>query len=544
MGFDLSYIAKSFLNKQRGLMHGRLVPRKCPYFSIVVPLYNSDLKHLQEMINSVESQVYGNWELILVNGSPERDDLRTFLSSLTNEKIKVVELEDNEGISENTNAGIEIATGDFVALLDHDDLLDEEALYSYAMLISEDETIDAIYSDQDFIDENGHFVVPLVKPCLSIDFLRCQNYISHFLAVKTTLAKALLMRSEFDGAQDYDFVLRLWEQTKNIKHVSKVLYHWRITENSTSNDISAKDYALDAGFRAIKEHLHRCNLEAEVTQMERFPCSHVVKYKVTGNPLVSIVIPHTGDVKTLNQCVTSIFEKTDYDNFEIVVFHNGALEENNEYFEQLQHEHPNIKVFSCEGGFSTSEITNFGVENSNGEFVLLLSDLIEAIEPKWLEFMLGHFQRDDVGVVGAKLLYPNDTVQHAGLSLDLNNIGKPFYMFAHTGKDEGGYMDRACKQLDILAVTGACLLTSKKIYSSLGGMDKNLTNDYKDIDFCLQVNKSGKLVIFEPNAILYNHCQDDIPSNDDKNTLSHDKFVKKWREQCIKGDPFSDVKFF
>ena len=516
---------------------------KNPKFSIVVPLYNSNVHHLQEMIKSVEDQVYENWELILVNGSPDSNDLKIFLSSLSDEKIKIVTMEENRGISGNTNAGIEVASSDYVAFLDHDDMLNEEALYSYAMLISEDEQVDAIYSDQDFIDEAGNFVVPLVKPCLSIDFLRCQNYISHFLAVKTDLAKTLLMRSEYDGAQDYDFILRVWENTKNIHHVKKVLYHWRITQNSTASDIHAKEYALDAGQRAVEGHLKRCNLEAEVLPMERFPCSHIVKYKVTGSPCVSIVVPSLNGIEALKRCIVSICENTTYTNFEIIVVTNNACQEISACLEQFQKEHLNVNALVCESNLNLAEMSNFGVERSSGEFVLLLSDSVEAFESDWLEFMLGHFQRDDVGVVGAKLLFPDETVQHAGLSFNPDNVGEPVQMFEGIGRDDGAYMDRACKQQDVLAVSSACLLTSKKIFESIGGMDEGLDGNYKDMDFCLKVGRNKKYVVYEPNALLRNHCSQSHSENLINSASAH-KFLKKWESVYAQGDPFADVSYF
>lgn len=386
-----------------------------PKFSVIVPLYRTPVDYLTGMVGSVIDQVYQNWELILLNASPEDATLQDALTKIADSRVRVIELEGNNGISDNTNVGIEAASGDYVVFFDHDDLLDPLALYYYAEAINEDGSIDALYCDEDFLNEEGEFVAPHFKSDFNLDLLRCHNYITHLLAVRAAFAKELMLRSAFDGAQDYDFLLRLVERTTNIVHIPDVLYHWRISDTSTAKSAGNKGYADDAGRRALQEHLDRCGIAA-TAELTDNACFYHVTYEVVGDPLVSILIPNKDSVKVLKRCIDSVEDLTSYRNFEIVIIENNSVEEGTfTYYEQAVAQYDNIRVVTWHGEFNYSAINNFGARDAKGDFILLLNNDVEVIEPKWLESMLAICQRPEVGVVGAKLLYPDDTVQHAGV---------------------------------------------------------------------------------------------------------------------------------
>lgn len=518
-----------------------------PKFSVIVPLYRTPVNFLTGMVGSVIDQVYQNWELILLNASPEDETLQDALTKIADSRVRVIELEGNNGISDNTNVGIEAASGDYVVFFDHDDLLDPLALYYYAEAINEDGSIDALYCDEDFLNEEGEYVAPHFKSDFNLDLLRCHNYITHLLAVRASFAKELMLRSAFDGAQDYDFLLRLVERTTNIVHIPDVLYHWRISDTSTAKSAGNKGYADDAGRRALQEHLDRCGIAA-TAELTDNACFYHVTYEVVGDSLVSILIPNKDSVKVLKRCIDSVEDLTRYRNFEIIIIENNSVEEETfTYYEQAVARYDNIRVVTWEGEFNYSAINNFGVRDAQGDFILLLNNDVEVIEPKWLESMLAICQRPEVGVVGAKLLYPDDTVQHAGVIMvkcqSIAEEASPGHAFWNLDRDDPGYMRRASLVQDLSAVTGACLMTKRSVFDELGGLNEEFVVAFNDVDYCLRVRELDKLVVYTPDALLYHHesfsrGSDAVGKNMMRFIGEQGKLRSAWSKYYACGDPY------
>lgn len=515
-------------------------------FSIVVPLYRTPLKFLQEMVDSVVNQIYRNWELILVNSSPECVELCTALDQMTDDRIRVITLDSNKGISGNTNFGITEAKGDFVVFFDHDDTLDPYALYRYAERIQDCPDTDALYCDEDFLNEAGEYVAPHFKSDFNLDLLRVHNYITHLLCVRASFAKELMLRKEFDGAQDYDFLLRLVEKTKNIYHVPEVLYHWRISDSSTAKSAGNKNYADDAGRRALQEHLDRCGLNG-VAELTDSACFYHISYDLNEEPLVSIVIPNKDSVEVLRRCIDSIEEKTDYRNFEILVVENNSTEDATfEYYRTVSERYENVRIATWDGPFNYSAINNYGVGLTSGKYLLFLNNDTEVIESGWLSSMLSFCQRGDVGAVGAKLLYPDDTVQHAGVMMiccrNEGEMGGPIHVFNNLDRDDPGYMRRAVISQDLSAVTAACMMTKRSVFEELNGFNEDFEVAFNDVDFCLRVRSLDKLVVFDADALLYHYesFSRGYETGEKKIRFMREqgKLRTAWAEYYVNGDPY------
>lgn len=515
-------------------------------FSIVVPLYRTPLKFLNEMIDSVANQIYPNWELILVNSTPECAELCAALGQLTDERMRAITLDSNKGISGNTNFGITEATGDYVVFFDHDDTLDPFALYRYAERIQDCPDTDALYCDEDFLNEAGEYVAPHFKSDFNLDLLRVHNYITHLLCVRASFAKELMLRKEFDGAQDYDFLLRLVERTQNIYHVPEVLYHWRISDTSTAKSAGNKNYADDAGRRALQEHLDRCGLNgtAELTDSA---CFYHISYGLNEEPLVSIVIPNKDSVEVLRRCIDSIVKKTDYRNFEILVVENNSTEDATfEYYGAVSEQYENVRIVTWDGPFNYSAINNYGVGLTSGKYLLFLNNDTEVIESGWLSSMLSFCQREDVGAVGAKLLYPDDTVQHAGVMMiccrNEGEMGGPIHVFNNLDRDDPGYMRRAVISQDLSAVTAACMMTKRSVFEELNGFNEDFEVAFNDVDFCLRVRSLDKLVVFDADALLYHYesFSRGYETGEKKIRFMREqgKLRTAWAEYYVNGDPY------
>ncbi|WP_276867782.1 glycosyltransferase family 2 protein [Enorma massiliensis] len=516
-------------------------------FSIVVPLFNTPVPFLREMIDSVYSQFYQKWELLLVNSTPENNELTKELQQIRDSRVKVIALDKNYGIAGNTNRGIEAASGDYIVFFDHDDLLDPMALFEYASVLRDDAGVDAIYCDEDFLNEEGSFVAPHFKSDFNLDLLRCHNYITHLLAVRAPFAKELRLDSSFDGAQDYDFLLRLVERTDKIAHVSKVLYHWRISDSSTAKSADNKGYADDAGRRALQAHYNRLGIAARAEATESSCFYHTV-YEVLGNPKVSVIIPNKDSVAVLDRCLNSIADKTSYDNFEVIVVENNSESpETFDYYQSASDRFPFLRVVTWDGPFNYSAINNFGAGFATGDYYLLLNNDVEVIDPDWMRSMVSVCQRSDVGVVGAKLLYPDDTVQHAGVFMitcgSVNELGGPAHAFTHLDRSDAGYMRRASLVQDVSIVTGACLMTSRDVFEELNGLDEDFVVAFNDVDYCLRVRKSGRLVVYNPDALLYHY--ESFSRGSDSSGKNAERFIKeqgklraRWSEYYLGGDPY------
>ena len=515
-------------------------------FSVIVPLFNTPENYLKEMIESVRTQTYKNWELCLADGS---DGEHSYIESIVNdyknqdERIKYRKLEKNLGISENTNACIDMATGDYIALFDHDDLLHPSALYEYAKVIN-DKQADFIYCDEDkFTNLGKGFFDAHFKPDFAVDNLRSNNYICHFTVFKKSLLdKAGKFRKEFDGSQDHDIILRLTEKAERIEHIPKILYHWRVSSVSVASDPYAKPYTIQAGLDAVAEHLERVGLKGTVSSSPIHPNIYRIKYEIKDNPLVSILIPNYNHVEELSLCINSILQKSTYQNYEIIIIENNSNAETFEYYESLK-DNPKIRVvvYKPEAGFNYSAINNFGAKYASGDYILLLNNDVEIISPEWIEEMLMFCQRDDVGAVGAKLYYPDDTIQHAGVILGVLTLAG--HAFKNLPRNSNGYFGRASYQQDLSACTAACLMIKKSVFEEVGGFDEDLAVAFNDIDLCMKIRKKDYLIVFTPYAELYHYESqsrgiEDTPEKRERFSGEIQLFRKKWQAELDKGDPY------
>lgn len=475
-----------------------------PLISILVPVYNTPESFLKQMIQSVRAQTYGNWELCIANANPGNKEVGDILriASEKDKRIRVTDVPENEGIAQNTNAALKIASGEYMGLLDHDDLLTKDALYEVVKALNQQEKPEMIYSDEDKVttDLTEHFQ-PYMKPDFNLDLLRSNNYICHFFVAKKSLIEDVgAFRGEFNGAQDYDLILRCSEKAAGIAHIPRILYHWRVHKASTADNPASKMYAFDAGKRAIEEHLKRCGQDGEVSHAKDLGY-YRVKYKVKGSPLVSIIIPNKDEVESLDKCLQSI-EKSTYKNYEIIVVENNSVkDETFAYYKKI--EAKGVKVVYWEKGFNYSAINNYGASYAKGDYLLLLNNDVEVITPDWLEEMLGNCQRKEVGIVGVKLYYPDDTVQHAGIIVGIGGVAGN--IFVGLPRRYTGYFHKASVQQDLSAVTAACMMVKRSVYEAVKGLDEKLQVAFNDVDFCLRVRKAGYLVVYNPYAELYHY---------------------------------------
>ena len=523
-------------------------------FSILVPLYNTPERFLREMIESVTAQTYGKWELCLADGS---DDAHDFVGRICQEyrqkdsRIKYQKLVKNEGISGNTNECYKMATGNYIALFDHDDLLHPCVLFAYMQAICEKDA-DYIYCDEATFKGNSinHMITMHFKPDYAPDNLLANNYICHFSVFSRELLESgELFRSQFDGSQDHDMILRLTAKAKHIVHIPRILYYWRSHKGSVASSIDAKTYAIDAAKGAVADHLTKLgyrNFEIESTRA--FATIFRIKYELTSRPLVSIIIPNKDHVDDLSRCVESIINLSTYDNYEIVIVENNSeTAEIRTYYEEISR-HPRVQVVEYKGDFNYSKINNFGVQYAKGEYLLLLNNDTEVITPDWMEELLMYAMRKDVGVVGAKLYYPDKTIQHAGIVIGLGAHRTAGHTHYRIPEANVGYMGRLCYAQDVTAVTGACMMVSKALYEELGGLDESFTVALNDVDFCLRVREKGFLNIFTPFAELY-HYESKSRGSDKKDERAlryqqeSDRFRVKWADALAKGEPYYNPNF-
>ena len=478
-----------------------------PKFSVVVPLYHTPAKFLKDLVRSMMYQSYANWELCLVNASPEDVQLTSLLENwaMRDKRIRVIRLEKNLGIAQNTNAGIAASTGEFIAFLDHDDFLEPDALFCYADALNKDKTIDVFYSDEDKTDEYAaHYFYPHFKSDFNIDLLHANNYMCHFLAVRKSLVDTVGgLNEKFDGAQDYDFVLRLTENTKKIYHCPRILYHWRCSNQSTAANQGNKMYAIHAGKAALNVHYKRIGWNARA-QEGAVDGWYQTKFTLKEEPLVSILIPNKDHTDDLDVCLNSFFERADYQNYEfIIIENNSVLPETFAYYEKIEKEHDNVKVVYWEAGFNYSAINNFGFKFAKGDYIMLLNNDVELITPDIFQSMLGFCMRPEVGIVGAKLLYNDHTVQHAGVLVGAGGLADHVFKGIH--EDDPGYMGRAISSQDVSAVTAACLLVKRSVYEEVGGLEDEFQVAFNDVDFCLKVRKAGYLIVYDADVKLFHY---------------------------------------
>lgn len=517
-----------------------------PLISIVIPLYNTPVPYLKELLDSVQAQTYPNFQLCLADGSDNSrtgDYIRENYG--TDKRIQYKLLENNAGISENTNEAIKMATGEFIMFSDHDDTLAPNALFEIVKEMNEHPGTDVVYTDEDKVTMDGkRYFDPHFKPDFNLDMLRCNNYICHIFVVKREILEQVgMLRKEFDGAQDFDFILRCCEKAENIRHVAKILYHWRNHPASTAGNPESKMYAYEAGRNAVQAHYDRIGMKAEVSMTEQWG-RYRTKLFVEGEPLVTIIIPNKDHKKELKTCVDSLFEKTSYQNFEILIIENNSTgKEIFAYYKELEAAHENVRVLTWEKEFNYSAINNFGAEHARGEYLLLLNNDIEVKTENWMEEMLSYCQREDVGIVGAKLLFPNEKIQHAGVILGMGPSGTAGHLFYNFPGDQFVYAGRSQTTQDLSAVTAACMMVKKELYQKVGGMDEAFQVAFNDIDFCLRVRETGKLVVFQAYAELYHHeslTRGYETSQKNKKRFKEEikLFKTRWKDILEAGDPY------
>ncbi len=513
--------------------------------SIVVPLYNTPKQFLREMIQSLLDQTYSDWELCMADGS---DDEHDYVQRICKEyarkdnRIKYQKLKKNLGISGNTNACLEMVTGDYIALLDHDDLLHPAALHDVMKAICEQDA-DFIYTDESsFHKDTKDAFCPHFKPDFAPDSLRGLNYICHLAVFKKKLLdEAGMFRPECDGSQDYDMILRLTEKAQRIIHIPEILYYWRAHKGSTAESIAAKPYVIQAAHKALSDHLERIGIKGEVLDSV-VPSVYRIKYEIIGTPLISIMIPNYEHKAELETCLNSIFEKSTYTNFEIIVIENNSKsDEIFAYYDEIQKKWSNVKVVLWDGPFNYSAINNYGVAFAKGEHILLLNNDIEVITPDWIQEMLMFSQRSDVGAVGAMLYYPDDTIQHAGVILGIGGVGGHSHKYFK--RNDYGYMSRLTYAQNLSAVTAACLMVKKSIWDQLGGLDEDFQVAFNDVDFCMRIRQAGYLNVWTPFAELYHYESksrgiEDTSVKRKRFESEVRRFQARWTKELAAGDPY------
>ena len=523
-----------------------------PKISVVVPLYNTPLPFLKQMIESVTGQSYQNWQLVLADASDEAHANVGAVArkyAARDERITYKKLAENQGIAGNTNQGFALANGDWLTLLDHDDVLYRNALHEVAKAAVAG--ADFVYSDEIVLSADlKHLVDYHFKPDFEPDYLRGCNYITHLAAFSRGLFEATGggERVEYDGSQDFELILRLTEKAKKIVHIPYALYIWRSHAASTASSMDAKPYALAAGERALNDHLKRVGLAGEATRIPGCPGAYRVRYELTGTPLISIMIPNKDHVEDLSRCLESLYKYAGYSRFEVIVIENNSTDPATfKYYEKAKQQFANLQVVKYEGGFNFSAINNFGRKFAKGEQLLLLNNDVELLSEGFLAEMLMYSQRPDVGCVGAKLYFPDDTIQHAGVFLGIN--GTAGHSHKSHPRASAGDLYRLATPQDLMAVTGACLMVKASLYDACGGLDEEkFAVAYNDIDLCLKLWQQGLLNVFTPFAEAYHHESksrglDTLSENAKRYEREKANFIEKYTPLIQKGDPYYNRHF-
>lgn len=563
------YGIASFPNEERRRREEETVFPHMVKFSILVPLYNTPKEYLTAMLDSVIAQTYQNWELCLADGSDvghaDGSDVgHAYVGEICREyqkadrercggreRIIYQKLERNEGISGNTNRCLALATGEYIGLFDHDDILHPSVLYEYAKAINE-QGADYLYCDETTFKNNdiNKMLTMHFKPDYAIDNLRANNYICHFSVFhRHLLDGSELFRTKYDGSQDHDMILRLTDKAKKVVHVPKLMYYWRSHAGSVASGIQAKTYAVDAAKGAVADHLRNHGYtHFKITSTRAFETIFKISYQIIGNPKISIVIANKDHEPDLRRCITSIMEKSTYDNYEIIIVENNSeTPEIQKYYEELR-ENERIKIITYQGVFNYSAVNNLGVKEAEGEYILLLNNDTQVITVNWMEELLMYAQREDVGAAGAKLYYGDKTIQHAGVVLGLGahrTAGHSHYM---QHRENLGYMGRLCYAQNVSAVTGACLMVSKELFEKAGGLDESFAISLNDVDFCIKLREMGYLNVFTPFAELYHYESvsrglDDQGEKAARYNEESARFREKWKEVLEKGDPYYNPNF-
>lgn len=517
-----------------------------PKISIVVPLYKTPKQYLEELIASIREQTYENWELCLSDGSGEDSPLLNVLQNYeaTDNRIKVVYSKRSMQISENTNEALKIASGDYIAFADHDDLLAPNALYECVCELNKDANIDIIYTDEDKVDMTGQiYFMPHFKSDFNPDMLCSVNYFCHlFLVKRCVFEKVGFLNAEFDGAQDYDFVLRCIEVTENIKHIPKILYHWRAHRDSTAESPESKNYAFESGKRVVQAHLARRGVAASV-EGTIYKGLYRVRYNLQGSPLLSIVILDEGHPEWLERCIALIEARSRYKNYEIIVFGNQDSEQmKTDYYEKIKEIYSKIKIVNSKKKMiNKAAKQNYAAKYTNGEYILFLKCDLEIVNAECLEELLGCAMRKNVGIVGGRVYYSDGTIQHAGIIVEKNDVAR--CVFQGALHDDPGYFWRIQTMQNYSAVSSTCMLIKKTVFEEVGGFEESFLEAFEDVDLCMRVIEAGYLNVYNPYAELRyidkrKECF--LAKRKKGRRLYSDRilFQKRWAKQLEQGDPY------
>ncbi len=570
---------ESFPSEEQAKKERETIFDYMPQISILVPLYNTDETMLKEMIDSVLYQTYENWQLCLADGS---DAAHAYVEEIcaqyiaregAKNRIVYRRLEKNEGISGNTNQCYKMATGEYIGLFDHDDILHPSVLFEYVKAINE-QGADYLYCDETTFQSGdiNHMLTMHFKPDYAPDNLRANNYICHFSVFKRTLLEGTeLFRSKFDGSQDHDMILRLTDRAEKVVHIPKLMYYWRCHPASVASNIGAKTYAIDAARGAVADHLRSHGYDNfKITSTRAFETIFKIRYEINGNPKISIVIANKDHAVDLKRCISSIYEKSTYENWEIIVVENNSTEDSTwAYYKELTGKDVKaeaaqkngayagsvsadgkvrVVVYEANGTFNYSAVNNFGVSFATGEYILLLNNDTEVITVNWLEELLMYAQREDVGAVGGKLYYPDKTIQHAGVVLALGAHRTAGHSHYKQPKANLGYMGRLCYAQNVSAVTGACLMVKKALFDEVGGLEESFAISLNDVDFCLKLRARGYLNVFTPFAECFHYESisrglDDHGEKAERYNRESEQFRNKWKEVLEAGDPYYNPNF-
>lgn len=475
-----------------------------PLISVIIPVYNAEPTFLRECLDSVLSQTYKNFEICIADdASTSKETIAILKEYEKNPKVKIVYRKKNGHISKASNDALKLASGEFVALVDNDDTLPENALYEVVRVLNKDKKIDMVYTDEDKIDEEGSFCFPNFKPDFAPDTFMSVNYISHLGVLRRSIVEKIGgFRVGFEGAQDYDLYLRFFEKTNRVYHIPKILYHWRMADGSTAKNIDKKNYALERGKKALEDALKRRKIEGKVHIAKNCPY-YWIEYAVEKNPKVTIIIPTKDLAKITEVCLKSIYEKTTYKNYEVVVVNNNSKEKATfNLFDKYKKKYQNFRVIDANFEFNYSKINNYAVKKTKSDYIVLLNNDVEVITPEWLTIMLGYASQKHIGAVGAKLLYPNNTVQHAGIVL---GIGVASHIHLGRKREDIAWAGQLAIPQDFSAVTGACLMVSRKKWNEVGGLEEKLKVAYNDVDFNIKLLEKGYYNVCLANIELYHH---------------------------------------
>lgn len=523
-----------------------------PLISVIVPTYNTNLRFLEECLDSVIGQVYENWELVIVDDCSPNEEVREFIEKYaeTDSRIKYNFLPKNLSIAGATNEAVKLATGEFIGIFDHDDLLWPNALFETVKALNQDSSIDFLYTDEDKITEDTHkHLGYFLKPDYNPDFMHSVNYFTHFTVVRKSIYEAVGgERSEYDGAQDWDLYLRITRATNKIHHIPKICYSWRIHDASTAKSTASKPYVVEAQKKALQDDLKaRGHETAVVMQDEQHPGYWTVTYPVMNNPLISIVIPSKNQYKVVKRCIDSIYSKTTYKNFEIILVDTGSDDKNVwEYYDRMKSEYSNFQVVEWfEQPFSYARSCNEGARLSKGELLLMLNNDTEVLTPNWLELLSGDAQRKEIGAVGCLLFYPDGyNIQHAGVGVGLGGVAANSFqmMTLEQAMSQTQHLYINTKH-NMTAVTAACLMIRKELFDTIGGFDESYRITYNDVDLCLRLYDKGYQNLYTPHVRLLHHesitvgAPDEVAKRDTKEMRgAMAQFVKQWKKY-IDHDP-------